>query len=226
MTLLPTTVGISPHGAEVVLLDGDGVIVAVNEAWSLFTEENGGDPTRSGVGTSYLAACDAADDPASRDMSAGIEQRWRETCPHPGRSASRALAPVAARLDVLISSRLDESGQSIGATVTLYLAAWPDVDPEASGTPEELLDLELDLGGHGLADTTAVLGGGVAGELTFADVPRLHLDQLLEQLTADAQRVLSVQGRLRALLRATAVVASDLSLPVVLRQIVEAARDW
>ena len=35
----------------------------------------------------------------------------------------------------------------------------------------------------------------------------------------------SAQGRLRALLRASAVVASDLSLPVVLRQIVEAARE-
>jgi hypothetical protein len=37
--------------------------------------------------------------------------------------------------------------------------------------------------------------------------------------------VLAAQGRLRGLLRANALVAGDLSLPVVLRQIVGAARD-
>ena len=64
-----------------------------------------------------------------------------------------------------------------------------------------------------------------AGGLGFPDVPRLELDQLLVQLVDRAGDVLAAQGRLRGLLRASALVAGDLSLPVVLRQIVGAARD-
>ncbi len=64
-----------------------------------------------------------------------------------------------------------------------------------------------------------------AGRLSFPDVPRLELDQLLVQLVDHADDVLASQERLRGLLRANALVASELSLPVVLRQIVGAARD-
>src|SRR3954447_20128597 len=62
-------------------------------------------------------------------------------------------------------------------------------------------------------------------DLTFPDLPRLELDELLTQLMERAQEVLAAQGRLRGLLRATQTVTSGLSLPVVLRRIVEAARD-
>jgi two-component system, NarL family, sensor histidine kinase DevS len=64
-----------------------------------------------------------------------------------------------------------------------------------------------------------------AGGLGFPDVPRLELDQLLVQLRDRADDVLAAQGRLRGLLRANALVAGELSLPLVLRQIVGAARD-
>src|ERR1700688_3566121 len=67
--------------------------------------------------------------------------------------------------------------------------------------------------------------GAAAGGLGFPDAPRLELDQLLVQLVDRANDVLAAQGRLRGLLRASALVAGDLSLPVVLRQIVGAARD-
>ena len=63
------------------------------------------------------------------------------------------------------------------------------------------------------------------GGLGFPDVPRLELDELLVQLIDRAGDVLATQGRLRGLLRANALVAGELSLPVVLRQIVGAARD-
>ena len=55
-------------------------------------------------------------------------------------------------------------------------------------------------------------------------MPRLELDQLLVQLVDRADDVLASQGRLRGLLHANALVAGELSLPVVLRQIVGAAR--
>jgi signal transduction histidine kinase len=76
----------------------------------------------------------------------------------------------------------------------------------------------------------AVVPGGaraadaVSG-LWFPDMPRLELDQLLVQLVDRADDALAAQERLRGLLRANALVAGELSLPVVLRQIVAAARD-
>src|SRR5689334_11631025 len=63
------------------------------------------------------------------------------------------------------------------------------------------------------------------GHLRFPDLPRLELDQLLGQLRDRADDVLAAQGRLRGLLRANAMVAGDLTLPVVLRRIVEAAKE-
>jgi signal transduction histidine kinase len=68
-------------------------------------------------------------------------------------------------------------------------------------------------------------GDDARGRLTFPDVPQLALDQLLVQLIARAGDVASAQGRLRGLLRANRMIAGNLELPVVLRQIIEAACD-
>jgi signal transduction histidine kinase len=59
--------------------------------------------------------------------------------------------------------------------------------------------------------------------LEFPDLPKLELDQLLDQLVVRAQDVMRTQGRLRALLRAIETVTEDLALEVVLRNVVEAA---
>jgi signal transduction histidine kinase len=61
--------------------------------------------------------------------------------------------------------------------------------------------------------------------LTFPDLPRMELDQLLSQLVERAQEVMATQGRLRGLLRASQTVTRDLTLPAVLRRVAEAARD-
>lgn len=57
--------------ARVAVLDQDGVIVSVNDAWQQFTRENGGgdDP-----GVNYLTLCEAASafDPLLRDCVAGL----------------------------------------------------------------------------------------------------------------------------------------------------------
>jgi len=55
-----------------------------------------------------------------------------------------------------------------------------------------------------------------------ADIPRLELDELLTQLIERAQDVIGTQSRLRGLLRAHRMIVGDLTLPVVLRRIVEA----
>jgi hypothetical protein len=62
-------------------------------------------------------------------------------------------------------------------------------------------------------------------ELTFPDLPRMELDQLLRQLVERAQEVMATQGRLRGLLRATQMINGGLTLPVVLHRIAEAARE-
>jgi signal transduction histidine kinase len=69
--------------------------------------------------------------------------------------------------------------------------------------------------------------GSAAGRsaLTFPDLPRLELDQLLAQLVDRAQEVMATQGRLRGLLHAHQVITGGLSLPVVLLRIAEAARE-
>src|ERR1700722_3224060 len=79
-------------------------------------------------------------------------------------------------------------------------------------------------GEHGTA-AAGVGAAEAAGELAFPDMPRLELDELPVQLVDRAGDVLAAQGRLRGLLRANALVAGELSLPVVLRQIVGAAQD-
>jgi len=68
-------------------------------------------------------------------------------------------------------------------------------------------------------------GTGREPALTFPDLPRLELDQLLAQLVERAHEVMATQGRLRGLLRASQMVTRDLTLPAVLRRIVEAAQD-
>ena len=61
--------------------------------------------------------------------------------------------------------------------------------------------------------------------LTFPDLPRLELDQLLEQLVERAQEVMGTQGRLRALLRATQVIGGEVAVAAVLQRTVAAARE-
>jgi signal transduction histidine kinase len=75
------------------------------------------------------------------------------------------------------------------------------------------------------AEAAGTGAADAAGGIGFPDVPRLELEQLLVQLVDRAGDVLAAQGRLRGLLRANALIAGELNLPVVLRQIVSAARD-
>ena len=57
----------------------------------------------------------------------------------------------------------------------------------------------------------------------WSEGPQLELDQLLAQLVARAQDVMAAQGRLRGMLAANQMIVGDLELPVLLRQIAQAA---
>jgi len=116
---------------ETALLDDAGVIVWVDEAWWAFCLANGGDPARAGIGVSYLALCDAAapTDGHSAAVAAAIRAALRGDLPAPARVEVPCHAPEHPRVfDVLISSRRDDRGDVLGATVTLSEVV-PDARP-------------------------------------------------------------------------------------------------
>ena len=77
------------------------------------------------------------------------------------------------------------------------------------------------LGGPSLLAMSTEPDGGIR----FPDLPKLELDDLIDQLVDRAQDVKRAQGRLRALLHAIETVTGDLSLETVLRNVVQAACD-
>ena len=130
------------EAVEVALLDRAGVIVKTNAAWDYFCFENDGDLARAGVGISYLEACAAAgDDPAAMAVAwgdpHGAARRPPRTAFDPGSVRCARLPRV---FNTLISSRLDDAGACIGATVTLSrasadrsrAAAWRRPDPSVA----------------------------------------------------------------------------------------------
>ena len=110
-------------GVEVALLNRNGVIAWVNQAWQAFAAANGGDPARTGTGVSYLQACAAAgDDPVAREVADAIRTALAGDLPGPLMIEVPCHSPATERwFDVLISSRFDDQGRSLGATVTLSL---------------------------------------------------------------------------------------------------------
>jgi anti-anti-sigma factor len=111
-------------GVEIALLDSDGVIVWVNHAWQAFAAANGGDPARTGSGTSYLDACAAVpDDPVAAQVGAAIRRALAGDLPGSLTIEVPCHSPNTARwFDMLISPRRDDDGLCVGATVTLSLA--------------------------------------------------------------------------------------------------------
>ncbi len=111
-------------GVEVALLDRDGVIAWANQAWQAFAAANGGDPARTGSGVSYLQACAAAgDDPVAAEVADAIRSALAGDLPGPLTVEVPCHSPATERwFDVLISSRFDDQGRCLGATVTLSLA--------------------------------------------------------------------------------------------------------
>jgi anti-anti-sigma factor len=110
-------------GVEVAVLDRDGVIVSVNDAWHAFAVGNGGDPAMMGPGVSYLDACVAAgDDPVAAQVASVILSALAGDLPGSLTVEVPCHSPYAERwFDVLVSTRRDDDGHSIGATVTLSL---------------------------------------------------------------------------------------------------------
>jgi len=120
---------------EVALLDRVGVIVAVNGAWEAFSRDNDGDPARTGVGMSYLQVCTAAAGDAAADQAAAaIRAALAGDLPAPLSMQIPCDAPNVPRwFDLLVSSRMDDRGRCVGATVTLSRTVATTGVPRSAG---------------------------------------------------------------------------------------------
>lgn len=61
--------------SRLAIINAEGKIIAVNEAWNRFAQENDGDPQACGVGVNYLKVCDSAigsDSEQAKSMANGI----------------------------------------------------------------------------------------------------------------------------------------------------------
>ncbi len=157
---------LTENSVELALLDRHGVIVGVNQAWQGFCQANGGDPNRAGVGVSYLDICAASEGNRSADRVAGaIRAALRGELPAPEHVEVPCHSQHLSRwFDTLVSSRLDDDGRCLGATVTftLALATPPPLDrppgPPSYRDPHDVARLASS--GH--ADLSERLGDGFA----------------------------------------------------------------
>jgi anti-anti-sigma factor len=178
-------------GVEVAMLDRDGVIVWVNEAWQLFAVANGGDLSRAGTGVSYLDICDAAgDDPTTKEVAAAIRGALEEDLPDPIALEVPCHSPQMARwFDMLISTRNGDNGRPLGATVTLSLARSEDwaMSAEAElGEPElggRARMARMGTNGHTVPGQAAPAPAHLAGFARAAAQQARHRQVLLDRIT-------------------------------------------
>ena len=111
---------------HVALIDRNGTIRQVNRAWTDFAERNGGDASRTGVGSNYLGALAHSDAPGAGELLLGVQQvlaGTRQTL----RQTYPCHAPDEERWFVLHVSRLagETDDRERGAVVThLEVTPW------------------------------------------------------------------------------------------------------
>jgi hypothetical protein len=113
------------------VLDRAGILVSVNEAWERFARENGGDPSRTGVGASFLAVCDAArDDPVAQVAASAVRAALAGELPAPLSMVIPCHSPDDERwFDLLVTPCFDEERGPDGATLELSQRGSPDGGP-------------------------------------------------------------------------------------------------
>jgi anti-anti-sigma factor len=183
-------------GTEVALLDRDGVIVSVNDAWRAFAAANGGDPGRTGPGVSYLDVCTAAaDDPVAGQVASAIRGALAGDLPGSLTVEVPCHSPRTERwFDMLISGRRDGRGRSAGVTVTLSLtrAQTRVLLPAGSGPSDETGP------SHG-AGADADLVGELAERLT--GVARILEESTRQACPGRAGQLRGALGELNAVIR-------------------------
>ena len=158
-------------GVEVAQLDQNGVIVSVNDAWDAFALMNGGNPARMGAGVSYLDVCASAGDPVTEKVADSIRQALASDLRGPLIVEVPCHSPAEARwYDMLISTRHDNGGRAIGATVRLSLARSESRAVLAAGCRELVVAVTHRLFGvsHSLQADAAEADGPLVDRLNWA----------------------------------------------------------
>lgn len=98
------------------VVDADGVILQVNEAWQDFF--GGPDQASTGTGVKYQDACGAAGDSAADLVSASIGAVVGGALPGPISMRLPRVSPTgASSFQIVISERLDPAGRRVGAEI-------------------------------------------------------------------------------------------------------------
>lgn len=172
---------------ELALLDGRGVIVAVNDAWDHFRAANGGDAARCGIGADYLAVCDgAASDPAAAAVGSAIRAALRDELPRAAMIELACHGPDAPRwYDVLVSTRYGDDRRVLGATVLLApTGRGHAATVDAVTVAHDIANTLTIVGAR--ADQLAAGGDEVERRAAVAAIERaiVHVRGLLDELTA------------------------------------------
>jgi PAS domain S-box-containing protein len=220
--------------AQVATLDRDGVVIAVNEAWTRFAEQNGGDSSRVAVGVNYLEVCrratDAGDPSAHGALAAILAvrdgriafARFEYHCPPGDRWFEMTVEPFRRAEGGLIVSHVDVTRRR-------------QAEEEARRQREELA--------HVLRVTTlGELAGSLAHEinqplaaiLTNAQAVRRLLAagrsqapdvaEALADIAADARRTSEIIRRLRVLFKREPGERRPLDLDRLAAEVVELLR--
>lgn len=123
---------------ELAVLDRDGVIVAVNDAWARFAQENGGNREACCEGVSYLAVCRGAADGASTVIAAAIHAAGNGELLAPFSTRVACHTPRQPRwFDVTVAGRRAVSGEPAGALISVTPA--PVIGPEGNAVADGLV---------------------------------------------------------------------------------------
>jgi len=198
---------------EVVALSREGVILAVNEAWTRFAQESGGEPRATAVGANYLESCRRAVAAGDREAAKVLEaieavlagRAERALLEHPRHTPSgtrwysMAVEPfrrpeggvVVSRLDVTRRRRAEEEAER--GREELAHALRVATLGELAATLAHEINQPL----------TAILSNSQAAR-RMLDAPRpdnAELAGAVQDIADDARRAADVIRRVRALFR-------------------------
>ncbi len=218
---------------HVVALDGNGIILAVNDSWRRFAEEHGGKRDLTGVGQDYLAVCrDAAaagDASAQRALDAVVavlsgrsarevreyvcptptEERWFEMAVEPfSRPGGGA---VVSHIDITRRRRAEEDARVQRVELAHALRVTTMGELAASLAHEINQPLAAII-----SNAQAALRQREAGGCAAEDIPAA-----LQDIVEDARRAAGVIRRLRSLFRKTDVQREALSVDALIEEVVD-----
>ncbi len=198
---------------EVVALNREGVILAVNEAWSQFGTQSGADPAKTSVGADYLAVCRraaAGGEPAAAKALDAIEAVLA------GRSEQSVLeypcrSPEGTRWFAMTAEPFKRpEGGVVISHIDITRRKW--AEEEAERRREELThalrvstlgELGATLAHEINQPLTAILSNAHAMQrmVESGRVDRREFVEALQDISQDARRTSDVVRRLRALFR-------------------------